>query len=178
MGPNLPIRIVRPAEIQVAAQHMQRHSEESGREGDIIFAPFEDFDSEAWQDKHEERFRLAVDEPGWERLWGAFDADRMVGHVGLCGEGLSSSLHRARLGIGIERPYRQKGLGRLLMQAALSWARDEPSLAWVDLGVFAHNLGARALYESLGFQEIGRTADLFRVHGMSIDDVTMTLRLR
>jgi len=178
MRQQLPIRIVRSAEIELAAHHMQRHSEESGRAGDIVFAPFEDFDSEAWQIKHAKRFRLAVDEPGWERLWGAFDDDRMVGHVTLSGESLASSLHRTRLGIGLERAYRRKGLGRLLMQTAITWASSEPTLSWVDLGVFAHNLGARALYESLGFQETGRVSDLFRVFGQSIDDVTMTLRLR
>ncbi len=157
---------------------MARHADESGRGGDIIFAPFEDFDAEAWQGRHEERFRLAVDEPSWERVWAAFDGGRIVGHVDLSGSSLHSSLHRARLGIGIERAYRGQGLGRKLMQVAIGWARDEPSLEWVDLGVFAHNLVARALYEKLGFITIATVSDLFRVREQSIDDVTMTLRLR
>ncbi len=178
MASVLPIRIVRPAEIHVAAQHMARHSDESGRGGDIVFAPFDDFDTEAWQRRHEERFRLAVDEPGWERLWGVFDGARMVGHVDLGGSMVHASLHRARLGLGLERSYRGSGIGRNLMETALTWAREEPSLAWVDLGVFAHNRVARCLYEALGFSHIATTVDVFRVHGQSIDDVTMTLRLR
>jgi len=178
MSYAFPIRIIRPAEAHLAAEHMERHSAESGRGGDIVFAPFEDFDGEAWQAKRAELWRLPVDEPGWERLWGAFDADCMIGHVTLNGAFLAASLHRARLGLGIERAYRRRGLGRALMHTALTWARDEPSLAWVDLGVFTHNQVARALYESLGFMEGATVADLFRVHGRSIDDVTMSLRLR
>ncbi len=161
-----------------AAQHMARHADESGRGGDIIFAPFEDFDLEVWQQRHEERFRRAVDEPGWERLWAVFDGARMVGHVDLSGPTLHSGLHRARLGLGLERAYRGRGIGRRLMQTAIDWARAEPSLDWVDLGVFAHNLVARALYKKLGFSELATVSDLFRVRGQSIDDVTMTLRLR
>jgi len=174
----LPIRIVRHGEAQAAADHMERHSAESGRAGDIVFAPFEDFDGEAWRTKRVELWRIPIDEPGWERLWGAFDGDQLVGHLTLNGASLEASLHRVRLGIGIERAYRRRGLGRELMHTALAWARDEPQLAWVDLGVFAHNRVARDLYASLGFVEIATVSDLFRVHGRSIDDVTMTLRLR
>ena len=64
------------------------------------------------------------------------------------------------------------------MGAALGWARDEPSLTWVDLGVFAHNRVARALYDSLGFAATATVPDLFRIHGRSIDDVRMGLGLR
>ncbi len=174
----LPIRLVRPQELPLAAEHMARHSEESGRGGDPIFAPFEEFDSESWGKRCAESFRLAVDEPGWERLWGAFDGGRMVGHVDLSGPALEASLHRARLGVGVERAHRGRGLGRSLIQTALFWAADEPSLSWVDLGVFAHNAPARALYIALGFHETAHVTDLFRVHGQSIDDVTMALRLR
>jgi len=48
---------------------------------------------------------------------------------------------------------------------------------WIDLGVFAHNEAARALYKSVGFVEVGTVKDQFRVDGVSIDDVSMTLAL-
>jgi RimJ/RimL family protein N-acetyltransferase len=60
---------------------------------------------------------------------------------------------------------------------ALEWAVAQPSLAWIDLQVFAHNLRARKLYESFGFREMSVTKDLFRVNGQSIDDVKMSLRV-
>ena len=43
--------------------------------------------------------------------------------------------------------------------------------------MFAHNERARRLYEKLGFVEIGRTEDAYRMGKQSIDDVHMTLRI-
>jgi RimJ/RimL family protein N-acetyltransferase len=43
--------------------------------------------------------------------------------------------------------------------------------------VFAHNHRARALYAAAGFIEVGTTRDRFRVDGVAIDDVAMTLAL-
>jgi RimJ/RimL family protein N-acetyltransferase len=47
----------------------------------------------------------------------------------------------------------------------------------MDLGVFADNTAARVLYGKLGFVEIGMWRDRFRVDGMQIDDIQMTLAL-
>ena len=59
----------------------------------------------------------------------------------------------------------------------MQWCRDATDLAWIDLGVFAHNEAARALYRKVGFVELGTTRDRFRVDGTSIDDIHMTLAL-
>jgi ribosomal protein S18 acetylase RimI-like enzyme len=80
------------------------------------------------------------------------------------------------LGMGVERGARGNGLGRALLAAAIAWARTA-ELAWLDLGVFAHNERARALYRTVGFVEVGTTRDRFRVDGVVIDDVAMVLAL-
>ncbi len=51
------------------------------------------------------------------------------------------------------------------------------TVRWLDLGVFAHNTRARAVYRKAGFVELATTRDQFRVGGTSIDDVMMTLAL-
>lgn len=63
-------------------------------------------------------------------------------------------------------------------QAPTAWAREVPTLAWIDLGVFGPNAAARALYARAGFVETGRRADYFRVRGAPIEDVSMSLSLR
>lgn len=156
-------------------KHIARHAAESGREGDLVFAPFSDFDREAFEASRKSSWRRLVEEPGWERCWAAFDRDTVVGHVDLTGGSLYSAVHRARLGIGVERRFRRLGLGRALLDAALDWARAQPTLRWVDLSVFAHNDYARKLYLAYGFREVGTTLDAYRIHGRSVDDVHMSL---
>ena len=77
--------------------------------------------------------------------------------------------------MGIVAPFRGKGGGRRLMSAALAWARAQPQIAWVDLGVFSANHRARALYDKFDFVEIGVRRDAFRVDGDVVDDIEMTL---
>jgi RimJ/RimL family protein N-acetyltransferase len=174
---NLPIRLLRVPDLRAAGKHIERHALESGRGQDIVFAPFADLDRDAYEDLRQESWRRATDVPGWERCFGAFVDERVVGHVDLTGGSLYSSLHRARLGIGVEREYRGQGIGSALITAALAWARREHKLRWIDLSVFAHNLRALRLYERLGFRETGRTPDAYRVGELRIDDVHMVLSL-
>ncbi len=115
--------------------------------------------------------------PGWERCWGYFEGDRIVGHIDLTGASLYSGLHRARLGIGVERAYRGQGRGSELLSVVLAWARREPELSWIDLSVFAHNVRAQQLYARHGFREVGRTLDAYRLSGLRIDDVHMVLNV-
>ena len=46
---------------------------------------------------------------------------------------------------------RRKGYGAGLMNAAAAWSRDHGHPA-IGLNVFAHNQGARALYDRLGYR--------------------------
>ena len=121
-----------------------------------------------------------VNLPGWQRWFAAFDEDGsgIVGHVDLKGDHLRTALHRCQLGIGIERPFRSQGLGVRLMQTAIVFVRSTGTVDWIDLNVFAHNTTARALYKRLGFVETGMQHDRFRMDGVVIDDVSMSLRVQ
>ncbi|MCC6621161.1 MAG: GNAT family N-acetyltransferase [Deltaproteobacteria bacterium] len=117
-----------------------------------------------------------VEEPRWMRVFIVEDEGRVVGHADLSGGPVATMLHRCTLGLGLQRPYRGRGLGRALMDAAIGWARGA-GLAWIDLGVVAGNERARALYLELGFVEVGRVPDRFRFDGASLTDIIMALDL-
>lgn len=156
--------------------HMGRHRAESGTDGDLIFMPFEPCGDAGPRGLDRAAWETPLDQPGWQRWYVALDpTGTVVGHVDLKGDGLATGLHRCELGIGIERAHRGGGLGRRLMGAALDFARQAPTLAWVDLRVFGHNHRARALYESLGFEHQGTLRDRFRIRGEQIDDDLMAL---
>ncbi len=169
------------AQIDTYLAHLARHMAESGRDGTPVFNPLppsERWDPDARRPLLLARWAKALHEPGWERAWAVHDNDRIVGHLDLRTRELSSSLHRATLGMGLEATHRRMGLGRALIDTAVAWAREQPSLDWVDLQVFAHNEPALRLYAQCGFVEKGRVEDLFRIGGERITDVQMTLRLR
>lgn len=157
-------------------EHFARHRAESGR-GEAHFMPFDPNEPGSPRGLDPRLLALPLDAPGWQRWYVALEdgGTRVVGHVDLKGEVLATARHRCELGIGIERAYRGRGLGRRLMETAISFARQSDMLHWLDLRVFAHNTPARALYRTLGFIEIGTVVDRFRIGGSSIDDVMMTL---
>jgi GNAT superfamily N-acetyltransferase len=159
--------------------HIARHSRESGRGGDLIFRPRSSdapIDEPAAIERHRGGWGLSLDEPYWLRTWGVVLDGQIRGHLDLHGGRLPSEFHRAMLGMGVERAWRGKGHGRAMLGAAIDWARDA-GLAWLDLGVFAHNHRARKLYASVGFVELGTTHDRYRVEDAVIDDVAMALQL-
>ncbi|MGI9325103.1 MAG: GNAT family N-acetyltransferase [Pseudomonadales bacterium] len=159
-------------------EHFERHRRESGQ-GEPHFMPFAVDDPEGPRGLQSDALHKPLSELNWQRWFVALsEASQVVGHVDLKGDGLHAGSHRCELGIGIERAFRAQGLGRALMEKALGFARSEPQLHWVDLRVFAHNTGARALYRALQFEEVGVLRDRFRVQGSHIDDVLMCLSLR
>jgi RimJ/RimL family protein N-acetyltransferase len=137
----------------------------------------EPFDLEAARDGEVTRWSTETDHPAWRRAWGYFDQGELVGHLYPAGGMLRSELHRVHMGMGVKRSHRGSGGGTLLLQTGIEWARNQPIIDWIDLGVFSDNPGAQALYARHGFQVLGRTPDRFRVDGQSLDDVSMTLNV-
>jgi RimJ/RimL family protein N-acetyltransferase len=177
---NFEIRKIGPLELTEYVAHLDRHMPESGVNGSLPFAPFAsgEWNSRELREALPKRWAATLRDPMWERVWAAFDGAKIIGHIDLRGPHLKTMLHRARLGMGIEQPYRGQGLGSRLIETALKWARGEKSLDWVELQVFAHNEAGLKLYQSHGFKEVGRMEDSFRVSGRKIEDLFMTLKLR
>ncbi|MCB9562941.1 MAG: GNAT family N-acetyltransferase [Kofleriaceae bacterium] len=166
-------------DIPALLPHLVRNALESGRDGE----PFsrarsadDPPDTSAIAERLAVTWARPVDVPGWERGFGLWVGGELRGHLDLIGGEIESELHRAHLGMGIERPHRRAGWGSRLLGDAITWARGA-GLAWIDLGVFTHNAPAHALYVKHGFVEVGVTVDRVRIDGQSLDDRAMVLRL-
>lgn len=86
--------------------------------------------------------------------------------------------HRADLGIGIREPWRGVGLGRMLMDRLIAWARRHEGIALVRLSVYSDNAVARRLYERCGFVVEGvGTRAIRQPDGRFMDEVQMALWL-
>lgn len=161
--------------------HFDRLLPESGRDGTPYFHPFDSVTPQprdSGDSKLPQQWAAPVGAPEWRRDFGVFDGEKMVGNLDLKGGRFHSTRHRCKLGIGIERAYCGQGHGRRLMELAIAWARTQPVLEWIDLGVFEGNEGAKKLYESLGFTPTGFTPDRFRLDGQSLGDYSFVLKLR
>lgn len=175
------IRLATAADMPAYYDHMMRHFRESGRDGDVIFHPVDDF--ETWN--REENIAKAISEleapvgkPGWVRMWVSEIGGEIVADALVRSARMPTAQHRCQFAIGVERFARGQGLGRRLSMQAITWAKLQPGLDWMDLWVAANNGPAISLYESLGFRALGTVSDQFRVGGQRIDDTHMTLRLR
>lgn len=122
------------------------------------------------------RLSLGLDQPDWLRVFLLLADGEVIGHADLAGGRIPAELHRTTVGLGLARAHHRRGLGTRLMRAAIDWARGA-GLAWMDLGVFHGNEPAIALYRKLGFVEVGRSPDRFRVGEASLTDISMTLQL-
>jgi RimJ/RimL family protein N-acetyltransferase len=175
---TMTVRALVIADLEVYLRHSVEVDAGSGLDGEGHSHPYsksEPLDLDAARDRETSRWSTEIDRPGWRRAWGLFDHAQLVGHIHLAGGALDSELHRADLGMGIVRSHRRRGGGTLLLQTAIAWARCQPGIDWLDLGVFSDNPGGQALYARHGFQVLGRTPDRFRVDGCSLDDLSMTL---
>lgn len=163
------------------ARHKDRHLRENGRDGDLIFAPSEEEPPFKVEDLNRDLDALSrpITTPGWQRIWLVTDENEIFGELTLVNRpALKTSLHRCLLMMGLERSVRGQGWGTRLLNEAIQWARQQPTLDWITLYVFENNFPAKALYNKFGFEVVGTTRDKFRVFGQSIDDTEMVLKLR
>lgn len=171
-----------PSDYEALADHLNRQNAET----DGLGLPFFSAITGPPLDAHEPRQRAnrianwarRIGEPGWQRMWGIrSDVDgAIIGHLELTGPEYKVKQHRAKIAVGVEPPYRRRGLGEGLLRAAIAFANDA-GLAWLDLWVFTHNRPASALYRKIGFVEVGRFKDQFRIGQWAIEDVAMALEL-
>jgi RimJ/RimL family protein N-acetyltransferase len=116
----------------------------------------------------ERRYLALVEPPTKEEARGFIDGARqrgMVQYVAVAGSRIvgwcdilpqawEGFRHSGRLGMGIAPEFRGKGIGRRLMDATITAARDA-GLTRIGLEVFSSNTNAITLYEHYGFEHEG-----------------------
>ena len=92
-------------------------------------------------------------EKGYPQLV-ALAGAKIAGWCDVTPPGRDVTAHVGVLGIALHPDWRGQGLGERLMREALA-AGDAFGYLRIELGVFAHNTRAQALYHKLGFVEEG-----------------------
>lgn len=124
--------------------------------------------------------RLAATED--KAVFGAFDSNTegaaLAGVVGVMREEKLKHRHKAFIwGMYVAPGWRERKLGRALMDRAMQHAAAMPGVRQVTLCVTAASTGAVRLYESLGFVRTGLEPDALYVAPHFHDKLDMVCRL-
>ena len=102
------------------------------------------------------------------------DHDRVVGWCDVTRNAREIESHAGSLGMGLLREYRRQGVGRRLAEAALQHA-VALGFERVELGVYASNEAAVALYKKLGFVTEGVKRRARKLDGEFTDKLMMAV---
>jgi RimJ/RimL family protein N-acetyltransferase len=100
--------------------------------------------------------------------------ERVVGWCDIVRVPMEGFTHTGRLGMGLLAPYRARGIGRRLAEAAIA-AAWEAGMTRIELEVLASNPKAIRLYEKLGFVHEGVKRRARHLDGAWDDNVLMAL---
>jgi RimJ/RimL family protein N-acetyltransferase len=98
----------------------------------------------------------------------AEEAGELIGWCDIMPHPFEGMEHAGRLGMGVRKDHRSRGVGRELLSIAIQKAFGG-KMERVELEVFASNLPAITLYESVGFVLEGRKIGARRLDGATDD---------
>jgi ribosomal protein S18 acetylase RimI-like enzyme len=81
-------------------------------------------------------------------------------------------------GMYVTSEHRGRGIGRLLLTSLLDRLSTFPGITTIRLWVTETQDPARRLYESVGFQVVGKTEERIVVDDQQYDELVMELRVR
>jgi RimJ/RimL family protein N-acetyltransferase len=106
----------------------------------------------------------------------AEESGELLGYVAAYGGEYRRNRHSASVVAGVRQRAAGQGIGRLLFDALLTWAR-ESGVTRLELTVMTHNERAIRLYSRLGFQVEGTRKRSLVVEGKPVDELAMALLL-
>ncbi|MBQ7616240.1 MAG: GNAT family N-acetyltransferase [Butyrivibrio sp.] len=109
-------------------------------------------------------------------FYSAWSGSDLVGTANLSGMPRRMS-HRAELGISVLKSEWNKGIGALLMQHIIDYAKAH-GIEIINLEVRSDNQAAIHLYEKFGFINTGKIPAFFKIGNEYVDFDIMSLDLR
>ena len=162
---------IRPAEPADAAALVALASEVGREPGGWLLT------TETWRSATDERRYLrAVRRHADAAVFVAVDGGQVVGRLSVARDPHPASAHVADLGLLVARSHRRRGIGSLLLDMAVSWARRS-GVRKLELHVFPWNEPAIRLYEAFGFVREGHRRAHYRRDGADVDALLMAYHL-
>ena len=120
----------------------------------------------------ERRYLRTIERNRDAAVFVAEDGRSIVGRLSLSRDPHPASRHVADLGLMVAANHRRQGVGTLLLEQAVVWAR-ESEVRKLELHVFPWNEPALGLYESFGFEREGYRKRHYERGGELVDAILM-----
>ncbi len=105
--------------------------------------------------------------------------DKIVGILDFKSYKNVKMFHRGIIGISLHHSVRGEGLAEKLFEKLFSEVQKISDLTIIELAVMSDNVPAFHLYKKVGFKEVGRIPNAFKLDdGKLCDDIQMTLNLK
>jgi RimJ/RimL family protein N-acetyltransferase len=129
--------------------------------------------TDGWRPTDEERRYLkSVRRHPDAAVYVAEEEGQVVARLSLVRDRHPASRHVADVGLMVAADYRRRGIGRALLEEAVTWARAS-EVRKLELHVFPWNEPALRLYESFGFEREGYRKAHFLRDGEPVDAILM-----
>lgn len=102
---------------------------------------------------------------------------QIVGNLTFRGGNRLRTQHTGEFGISVLQAYWGEGIGRLLLESLLEWARQSNVIRKINLRVRSDNASAIRLYQKLGFKEVGVLTREFLIEGKFYDCIVMGIEI-
>jgi putative acetyltransferase len=133
--------------------------------------------TDVWRSVAEERRYLrAARRHADAAVYVAVDGEHVVGRLSVARDPHPASSHVADLGLIVAATHRRRGIGRLLLETAVAWARGA-GVRKLELHVFPWNRPAIRLYEAFGFEREGHRRRHYRRDEADVDALLMAYHL-
>lgn len=104
--------------------------------------------------------------------------NEFIGNIDLTGSKRSKMFHTGMIGMGIKEKWRNMGLGRILIESVIDWAKENSEIELIWLDVYASNELGYNLYKNTGFKISGIINDFFKDENGYADKVQMYQRIK
>lgn len=112
-------------------------------------------------------------------LIGAFHNNKIIGLYNFFAYKDEKRKHRGALGISLHIQFQNQGIAKKLFQVSLEKIKQMPSIRFVELDVMDVNEPAIQLYKTVGFKEVYRAPEAFKLDdGRFVGDIRMRLEIK
>lgn len=169
-GQELLIRIAEPSDAALALVYVEKVSGES----EFLSMGPGDFTMTL---EEEAAFLLSYKKSPNCVFFVAFVAEELVAIANVGASSRPRMRHRGEFGISVRKPFWGQGIGGLLLDHLVEWAKANSALSKLDLRVHSGNARAIALYRSRGFVEEGLLKNQVCIDGEHYDHLAMGLHV-